>query len=110
MSRPQRPETNDPRDIADYVDARLAEYERRLSAHIDGKFNELRTLFLSGFPEGDPALHRAYHVEQIEMIRARKQFYRGLIEKSAFGVIAAMAGAMVTAMVLYIKTYLGKGP
>ena len=58
MPRPNRPESNDPRDIADFVDSRLDDMEHRLVVHMDTKFGEVRTLFLSGFPEGDPVLDR----------------------------------------------------
>ena len=47
MPRLNRPDSNDPRDIGDYVDARLDDLEKRLVDHMDTKFVEVRTLFLS---------------------------------------------------------------
>ena len=58
MPRQKRPESNDPQYHADFVEARLDDMEQRLVGHTDAKFSEVRTLFLSGFPEGDPVLHR----------------------------------------------------
>ena len=81
----RRPESNDPRDIADFVDTRLDDMEKRLVAHMDTKFGEVRTLFLSGFPDGDPILHREYHKEEIELVKSRKALNRAVLEKLVVG-------------------------
>lgn len=43
MLRQKRPESNDPHDIADFVEARLDDMEQRLVGHMDAKFSEVRT-------------------------------------------------------------------
>ena len=107
MPRPNRPETNDPRDIGDYVDARLDDMEQRLVAHMDTKFGEVRTLFLSGFPDGDPILHREYHKERIELLKSRKALSRAVLEKLVSGGAWSALLAMAAALWMWIQSYVG---
>lgn len=53
MLRQKRPESNDPHDIADFVEARLDDMEQRLVGHMDAKFSEVRTLF---YPDSQKAI------------------------------------------------------
>lgn len=57
------PESNDPRDVAAFVDA---------------------------FPGGDIAAHRIAHERQAEADADFKSLRRSLIEKGAFGLLAAL--------------------
>ena len=107
MPRPNRPETNDPRDIGDYVDARLDDLEKRLVEHMDTKFGEMRTLFFSGFPDGDPILHREYHKEQIELMKTQKALKRAVLEKLLSGGAWSALLAMAAALWMWIQSHMG---
>ena len=107
MPRQNRPESNDPRDIANFVEARLKDMEQRLVVHMDAKFSEVRTLFLSGFPEGDPILHREYHKEQIELIKSRKALNRAVLEKLVSGGAWSALLAVGAALWMWIQSHMG---
>ena len=107
MPRQNRPESNDPRDIADFVDARFEELEKRLVDHMDTKFEEVRTLFLSGFPDGDPILHREYHKEKIELLKSRKALNRAVLEKLVSGGAWSALLAMAAALWMWIQSHMG---
>ena len=107
MSHLRRPNSNDPRDIGDYVDARLDDLEKRLVEHMDAKFGEMRTLFLSGFPEGDAILHREYHKEEIELMKSRKALNRAVVEKLVSGGAWSAILAIAAALWMWIQSYVG---
>ena len=107
MPRHNRPESNDPRDIADFVETRLDDMEQRLVAHMDAKFGEVRTLFLSGFPDGDPILHREYHKEEIELMKSRKALNRAVLEKLVVGGAWSAVIAMAAALWMWIQSHIG---
>ena len=107
MPRLNRLESNDPRDIADYVDARHDDMEQRLVEHMDAKFGEVRALFLSGFPEGDPILHREYHKERIELIKTQKALKRAVLEKLVSGGAWSALLAMAAALWMWIQSHMG---
>ena len=107
MSHLRRPNSNDPRDIGDYVDARLDDLEKRLVEHMDAKFGEMRTLFLSGFPDGDAILHREYHKEEIELMKSRKALNRAVVEKLVSGSAWSAILAMAAALWMWIQSHMG---
>ena len=107
MPHLRRPDSNDPRDIADFVDGHFADMERRLVAHMDAKFGEMRTLFLSGFPEGDPILHREYHKEQIELMKSRKALNRAVLEKLVSGGAWSALLGMAAALWMWVQSHMG---
>ena len=107
MTRLRRPDSNDPRDIADFVDVRFEELEQRLVEHMDVKFGEMRTLFLSGFPDGDPILHREYHKEEIELMKSRKALNRAVLEKLLTGGAWSALIAMATALWMWVQSHMG---
>ena len=107
MSHLRRPESNDPRDIADFVDARLVDLENRLVGHIDAKFEEMRTLFLTGFPDGDPVIHREYHKEEIELMKSRKALNRAVLEKLVSGGAWSAIVAMAAALWMWFQSHMG---
>ena len=107
MSRLRHPNSNDPRDIGDYVDARLDDMEKRLVDHMDAKFGEVRTLFLSGFPDGDPTLHREYHKERIELMKSRKALNLAVLEKLLVGGAWSVLIAMSAALWMWLQFHLG---
>ena len=107
MRNQRRPDSNDPRDIADFVDARLDDMEQRLVEHMDVKFGEMRTLFFSGFPDGDPILHREYHKEQIELMKSRKALNRAVLEKLVSGGAWSALLAMAAALWMWVQSHMG---
>ena len=107
MPHLRRPDSNDPRDIADFVDGRFDDLEQRLVAHMDAKFGEMRTLFLSGFPDGDPILHREYHKEEIELMKSRKALNRAVLEKLVVGGAWSALLAMAAALWMWIQSHMG---
>ena len=107
MPRQNRPESNDPRDIADFVEAHLDDMEKHLVEHMDTKFGEMRTLFLSGFPEDDPVLHREYHKEQIELMKSRKALNRAVLEKLVSGGAWSALLAITAALWMWIQSHIG---
>ena len=107
MPHLRRPESNDPRDIADFVDARFEELEKRLVEHMDTKFGEMRALFLSGVPDGDPILHREYHKEEIELIKSRKALNRAVVEKLVTGGAWSVLVAMTAALWMWVQSHMG---
>ena len=107
MPRQNRPDSSDPRDIADFVDGRFDDLEKRLVEHMDAKFGEVRTLFLSGFPDGDPTLHREYHKERIELMKSRKALNLAVLEKLLVGGAWSVLIAMSTALWMWLQFHLG---
>ena len=107
MPRLNRPESNDPRDIADFVEARLDGMEQRLVEHMDTEFGEMRPLFFSGFPDGDPILHREYHKEQIELMKTQKALKRAVLEKLVSGGAWSALLAMAAALWMWIQSHMG---
>ena len=98
-----RPESNDPRDVAAFVDARVAQANRELRAHIDARFDEQRQWFDDAFPGGDIAAHRIAHERQAEADADFKSLRRSLIEKGAFGLLAALVVMNWEAIKLLVK-------
>ena len=97
------PESNDPRDVAAFVDARVAQADRELRAHIDARFDEQRQWFGDAFPGGDIAAHRIAHERQAEADANFKSLRRSLIEKGAFGLLAALVALNWEAIKLLVK-------
>lgn len=83
--------TSDPRDIAEYVDAGMDALEEKLIKHVDRRFDELADLLRGAFPEGDMTKHRLSHERQLEAEADFKSLRRSLVEKGAFGLLAAVA-------------------
>lgn len=100
-----RPESNDPRDVAAFVDARVAQANRELRAHIDARFDEQRQWFDDAFPGGDIAAHRIAHERQAEADADLKSLRRSLIEKGAFGLIAALLAMNWEAIKMAVREF-----
>jgi len=103
MAQVLRPESNDPRDVAAFVDARVVQANRELRAHIDARFDEQRKWFEAAFPSGDIAAHRMQHERQSEAEADFKSLRRSLIEKGAFGLLAALVVMNWEAIKLLVK-------
>ena len=104
-----RPDSNDPRDIADFVASQLDALESRFVEHLDSRFGEMKAMYLAGFPNDDPGVHRTYHETLIEESRARAAFYRNLLEKSLLGMAWTGVALVGTALWSYLKSQLGSG-
>ena len=107
MSRPQHPESSDPRDIAMFVDSRFDAFKEDLLQHIDRKFDEQRHLFMSAFPDGDPILHCEYHKEQIELMKSRKALNRAVLEKLVSGGAWSALLAVAAALWMWVQSHMG---
>jgi hypothetical protein len=46
----------------------LDEHEKKMIAHMDRQFEQLRVTFASAFPNGDPHGHRMAHESQIKQV------------------------------------------
>ena len=103
MAQALRPESNDPRDVAAFVDARVAQANRELRAHIDTRFDEQRQWFDDAFPGGDIAAHRIAHERQAEADADFKSLRRSLLEKGAFGLLTALVVMNWEAIKLLVK-------
>ena len=64
-------------------------------AHTDEKFQELIDLIKSGFPEGDPATHRAVHEGYIRQAEERKELWSSVLRQVVSGTVySALAFAV----------------
>lgn len=80
--------------------------EKELAA-IDAKFADLKSCFMSAFPDDDPRMHREYHLEQIRYMKEQREFYADLKKKGAFALLVFFAGLIGTAAWEMIKRKLG---
>ncbi len=109
MQYQARPESNDPRDVAAFVELRLSQRQNEMMAHIDKRFNELMERFEDGYPDGDLAMHRAWHEEQIELMRAGRKLRESVVEKVASGGAWA-ASSPATARRAALKSLMTSAP
>ena len=91
--------------MAAFVDARVAQANRELLAHIDARFDEQRQWFGDAFPGGDIAAHRIAHERQAEADADFKSLRRSLIEKGAFGLIAALLAMNWEAIKMAVREF-----
>lgn len=89
MSRPQRPESSDPRDIAIFMDSRFDEHKAEILQHIDAKFEEQRRLFLSAFPASDPTRHRLWHEDRSESEADNRDMRRSVTKWATIGLMGS---------------------
>lgn len=97
--------TADPRDIAEYVDRGMDQLEEKLIKHVDRRFDELADLLRGAFPEGDLTKHRLEHERRIEAEADLKSLRRSLIEKGAFGLIAALLAMNWEAIKMAVREF-----
>ena len=91
MSRPQRPESSDPRDIAIFMDSRFDEHKAEILQHIDAKFEEQRRLFLSAFPASDPVKHLMWHQRRDEQEAEHRDIRQGVRRWGVVGLLSVLA-------------------
>ena len=103
----KRPESSDPRDVADFVDSRVDEMEERISQHFDRRFAELTAMFRSAFPDDDPVQHRKAHDLMIEAAKEEAEFWqelkKHLAKGTAWSLLVALAGAAYVGVQIWIK-------
>ena len=92
MSRLQRPESDDPRDIAMFVDSRLDTLRGEIFEHIDRRFDEQRRLFMSAFLAEDAHAHKAWHQRQAESEADNRELRRSVTNWGAAGILGTLAG------------------
>lgn len=68
------------------------EFQERLEQH-----------FLSAFPEGDTALHRAHHDMLISREKFKEQFFKNLLEKIGQGTIVGLLGVLGALIVYWLR-------
>lgn len=68
------------------------EFQTRLEQH-----------FLSAFPEGDTALHRAHHDMMISREKFKEQFFKNLLEKIGQGTIVGLLGVLGALIVYWLR-------
>ena len=68
------------------------EFQTRLEQH-----------FLSAFPDGDTALHRAHHDMLISREKFKEQFFKNLLEKIGQGTIVGLLGVLGALIVYWLR-------
>ena len=106
---PSRPDSSDPRDIADYVDEKLHEMEDRLGTKIAAGFRDQADLYRSGFVDGDPAMHRHAHEIMMKAAEAQRDFWLDMTKKVAQGGVWAAVAGIATALWVWLQIKIG-GP
>jgi hypothetical protein len=86
------------------VAAAMEQHESDSRRHMDKRFDELKAIMLSGFPENDPAGHRQYHQKQIDYMNERIALWRELRSKGVIGLLWLTLGLLGTAVWEYIKS------
>lgn len=91
MSRLQRPESSDPRDIAMFVDSRFDVFKEDLLHHIDQKFEEQRRFLLSAYPANDPVKHLMWHQRREEQEAEHRDIRQGVRRWGVVGLLSVLA-------------------
>ena len=91
MSRPQHPESSDPRDIAIFVDSRFDAFKEDLLQHIDQKFEEQRRFLLSAYPANDPVKHFMWHQRRDEQESGQRDIRQGVRRWGVVGLLSVLA-------------------
>ena len=68
------------------------EFQTRLEQH-----------FLSAFPDGDTALHRAHHDMLISREKFKEHFFKNLLEKIGQGTIVGLLGVLGALIVYWLR-------
>lgn len=89
------------------IKERLDERSKLETKFLNSRFDALEALLKSGFPEGDPVQHRAYHDEVMEFMRERRELWKSIREKTLSGLLWSMLLAGGTAFWHFLKAKLG---
>lgn len=103
------PKSDNPVDIAVFVDRRVAASNRKLTAHIDRRFEELENYLLRAFPKNSPEINRQVIESIIQKNKDRSEFWRQMrITLAKRGVVIAVAIVGFGAL-LVLKDFIMKG-
>lgn len=103
MSRPSRPESNDPRDIAVWVGASLEDLRDELIRHIDKRHDEQLTMFKTAFTDHDIHKHKAWHEAREAQEADGRELRRSVVRWGAVGALGAGLSFNWNALVAAIK-------
>lgn len=81
----------------------MEEHEEKVKKHLDDRFDELKDIMLSAFPNGDPVGHKEFHQKQIEYMNDKIALWKEIRSKSIIGVLWATAGFIALAVLEYVK-------
>ncbi len=94
--------------VEDAVKEAMEEHEEKVRQHLDARFNELKAIMLSAFPDGDPIGHRQYHQKQIDYMNERIALWRDIRNKSVVGTLWLLGSFIAMAAWEYIKRQVQK--
>lgn len=81
----------------------MEEHEVKVRQHLDSRFDELKSIMLSAFPENDPVKHREFHQKQIDFMNEKIALWKEIRSKSIVGILWASAGFVAMAILEYVK-------
>ena len=82
--------------------------EAKTKAHLDHRFDELKLIMISAFPDGDPVGHKQYHQVQIDFMNERRALWKDIRSKSIVGIIFMLLGFLGMAVIEYAKREITK--
>ena len=92
----------------DSMRAYLDEAQGNLIRHFDERFSNVETLIRSGFPQGDPAAHRAVHEGYIEQAAKRRRMWDNIVEKTVTGSVWVAIAWIAAALWSHFKNEVQK--
>lgn len=87
--------SNEPLSIEVYLAGELAESNRLAKKYFDEKFEDLHEVMTSGFPDGNPVLHRKWHEDDKASEESRKKFITTLITTILGSTGATLLGSLI---------------
>lgn len=85
------------------VNEAMVKHEDKVRKHLDDRFDELKAIMLSAFPNGDPVGHKEFHQKQIEYMNDKIALWKEIRSKSIIGILWATAGFIAMAVLEYVK-------
>lgn len=89
--------------VEEAVQDAMDKLEVKVKAHLDHRFDELKAIMLSAFPDGDPIGHKQYHQKQIDYMNERISLWKDIRSKSIIGTLWLLAGFIGMATLEYVK-------
>lgn len=86
----------------------MERHDVQVKAHLDNRFDELKNIMLSAFPDGDPVGHRQYHQTQIDYMNERRLLWKDIRSKSIIGGLWLLLGFLGMAVIEYLKREITK--
>jgi len=91
------------------IQAAMTAHADKHTAQLDARMKELRDMFSSAFPDGDPSGHRTYHEAQIKYMEERVKLWQDIRGKTLAGVVWLGLLALGTAVWEYVKAAVSRG-